>query len=209
MAVHIFERDENGNRVEKVTYEGCVFETRERNFYDDSDFYAVVWDEASQDVIEVEYATTRGWTYDNHADVDATPEVCKKAHDALMPKVFSWLKSDAIQKANKVEVGKEVVVAKGRKAPVGARGFVFYVGPSIKYYQWGSASTKIGISASKQLENRKYPDAVWTYAENVQVLNPEQYSPSDESLMEKANELSEDPSIILRKIRAYTGMVCM
>lgn len=59
MAVHIFERDENGNRVEKVTYEGCVFETRERNFYDDSDFYAVVWDEASQDVIEVEYATTR------------------------------------------------------------------------------------------------------------------------------------------------------
>lgn len=63
----------------QISYEGCVLETRERNLYDDSDFYALVWDETEQRVKSVEYATTRGWTYPNHADVDATPEVRAKA----------------------------------------------------------------------------------------------------------------------------------
>ena len=62
-----------------VSYRGCVLETRERNYYDDSDFYAVVWDEEKGCVREVDYATTRAWTYRNFARVDATDDVRAKA----------------------------------------------------------------------------------------------------------------------------------
>lgn len=55
--------------------QGCVISLRERNGYDDSDFFATYWDEESQSFQEIEYATTRGWSYPNNATVDATPEV--------------------------------------------------------------------------------------------------------------------------------------
>lgn len=63
----------------QISYEGCVLGTGEHNGRDDSDFYAIVWDESEQRVREIQYATTRGWTYPNSAEVDATPEVVAKA----------------------------------------------------------------------------------------------------------------------------------
>lgn len=61
------------------TWAGCVLSKHERNGYDDSDFYALVWDEADQQVVSVEYASTRGWTYHNGAVIDASPEIIAKA----------------------------------------------------------------------------------------------------------------------------------
>lgn len=61
------------------TFKGAVVYLRERNGYDDSDFLALVWDEAQQKAYEVCYASTRGWTYPCHAEVDASPEVKAKA----------------------------------------------------------------------------------------------------------------------------------
>ena len=58
----------------KDIYKGCVLRKWEHNGYDDSDFYADVWDEAEQRVKSIEYATTRFWTYHLGAVVDATPE---------------------------------------------------------------------------------------------------------------------------------------
>src|SRR5215510_5788359 len=46
-----------------TTHEGLVLELREMNGYDDSDFYAVVWNDAKGEPERVEYASTRGWTY--------------------------------------------------------------------------------------------------------------------------------------------------
>lgn len=57
---------------------GCVVEDRERNFRDDSDFYAIYYDEESGTFKEYEYGTTRAWTYPNRAWVDATPEIEEK-----------------------------------------------------------------------------------------------------------------------------------
>lgn len=54
---------------------GLVVETGERNFHDDSDFLAVYWDREARMLKSVTYGTTRGWSYPNHAEVDATPEV--------------------------------------------------------------------------------------------------------------------------------------
>ncbi|MFD7835663.1 hypothetical protein [Streptomyces sp. NPDC059761] len=62
-----------------VKFEGAVLRLRERNGYDDSDWYALVWDEEQQKTREVFYATTRGWTYHNGASIDATHDVIEKA----------------------------------------------------------------------------------------------------------------------------------
>jgi hypothetical protein len=54
---------------------GLVVELRERNYRDDSDFYARVWNPETKSVDIIEYASTRGWSYPNYAtSADATPE---------------------------------------------------------------------------------------------------------------------------------------
>ena len=65
----------------RTTHVGKVLSLGERNGYDDSDFYAVVWDDEKNAPEEITYASTRGWTYPNGASVDATPEVVAK-HEA-------------------------------------------------------------------------------------------------------------------------------
>src|SRR5512135_3357303 len=57
--------------------EGAVVAVREVNGYNDSDFIATYYDEDGG-FKEVEYATTRFWTYPNTAVVDATPETLAK-----------------------------------------------------------------------------------------------------------------------------------
>lgn len=57
----------------------CLWE-REANYYDDSDFFMSVWDEESQSIKEIMFATTRGWSYPCMGSrPDATPEVKAKA----------------------------------------------------------------------------------------------------------------------------------
>jgi hypothetical protein len=82
----------NGKRDEK--YIGAVLATRERNYYDDSDFYAVVWDEEDQCVKQVEYATTR-FGGGGVACVDATPEVIEKAKKFYAPILAKGLIRDS------------------------------------------------------------------------------------------------------------------
>ena len=61
------------------SYAGAVLYTYESNGYDDSDFHAVVWDDEAGKIKDIEYATTRAWTYHNSATVDATEDVMVKA----------------------------------------------------------------------------------------------------------------------------------
>jgi hypothetical protein len=66
--------DQNGFNPEKdclVTFgTGRVLNERERNGYDDSDFYCDYIDDEGM-YRSFQYATTRGWTYANSANVDA------------------------------------------------------------------------------------------------------------------------------------------
>lgn len=57
------------------TYFGCVMELGEHNYYDDSDFYAIVWDEEEQTFKSVEYATTRCYCYHIGANIDASEDL--------------------------------------------------------------------------------------------------------------------------------------
>ena len=85
-----------------VTYPshvGLCIEKRERNFYDDSDFYMVTWNPETGKAENITYASTRGWSYPCYgSDVDATPEVLaayRAACDASMRRVRVQAKWDA------------------------------------------------------------------------------------------------------------------
>lgn len=64
--------------TKKIFVGKCIRE-REYNGYDDSDFYMLVWDDEINAPREIQFASTRGWTYPcMGSSVDATPEVRAK-----------------------------------------------------------------------------------------------------------------------------------
>ncbi len=67
----------NGDIFMKTEYVGCVIKEWGKCGFDDSDYYALVWDTKTMTTKTVEYATTRFWTYPNSRKVDAIDEVLK------------------------------------------------------------------------------------------------------------------------------------
>ena len=65
-------KDKFPDHVMVETYRGRVITEFEKNGYDDSDFIATVWNDNLNKPIDVMYATTRGWTYLNNAEIDAS-----------------------------------------------------------------------------------------------------------------------------------------
>ncbi len=115
-------------------YVGCVLSTYERNSYNDSDWYAICWDERKQAVVEVEYDTTRAGG-GGCAEIDATPEVLRE--------VYRWYKRMGRQhfdtrtnpeQAQKIRKGDTVKVIRGRKVPKGTVGVVFWLGTRYNQY---------------------------------------------------------------------------
>lgn len=151
----------------ETTFEGAVLETRERNGYDDSDFYAIVWD--GEKITTVDYASTRFWTYHNTAEVDAT--------DSVKAAARAWLRKHAArqyelsQRSRAASHGDTVRVTKGRKVPVGTEGKVFWIGEK----RWG---TRVGFKDADG-------EAHWTAADNVEVIHDE------DELAEKAAAYGE------------------
>ena len=115
-------------------YRGHVVRTYERNGYDDSDFYATVGFKDGS-TVEIQYATTRGWTYFHSATVDATEEIVKAVTARKEEKEKQRAKEVAEHKA-KIEAtmpreGKTVKVkSKRSKLPYGTTGKVAWFGVS-------------------------------------------------------------------------------
>ncbi len=148
----------------RYSHEGTVLATGEHNYYDDSDFYAIVWDAAEGRPQEIEYATTRGWTYANSATVDATPEV-RAAYDAYRAELAaSQRAAQAAAEAATPRVGKTVRVVKGRKVPVGTVAEVTWYGAGKNYnrYSREAGPMRVGL----QIDGA----TVWTDASNVEVI---------------------------------------
>jgi hypothetical protein len=72
--------EENENKARIVTYTGRVIAVYEQNGAGDSDFFAIVWSHENKP-LHVNYATTRAYTYDNSASVDASADI-HAAYDA-------------------------------------------------------------------------------------------------------------------------------
>lgn len=112
----------------KTTHEGVVISLREANGYHDSDFFALVWDEENQKTTEVQYASTRGWTYPNWATPDATPDILEKVkvyrqqlHDERKERERIYAEQLALRDAAEVEKlslipvrGAKVVILRGK-----------------------------------------------------------------------------------------------
>jgi hypothetical protein len=112
----------------ETTHVGLVLSLGENNGYDDSDFYAIVWNPELGATERIEYATTRGWTYPNSAWVDATPEV-QAAYEAYRARLAEERRVQLeMEEARTPRVGKSVMVMRGRKIPIGTVGVVFWAG---------------------------------------------------------------------------------
>lgn len=149
-------REPDGYWVE-TQFEGRVLSLREQNYFHDSDWYAVVWDDETEAPRDVLYATTRGATDENSASVDAT--------DAVRAKYEAWRRHQAQLRAEAVAArelrtvrrGKRVRVVGGRKVPLGTVGVVTWIGEGIR------GRERVGLTDERG-------EVWWTDARNVEVV---------------------------------------
>ena len=125
-------------------YVGCVLDTYEHNGYEDSDWYAVCWDEGRQKVVDIEYDTTRAGG-GGYAEIDVTEEVVRNVYryyKGIARKEFDTFWNQRQAK----EVRKEdiVRVVRGRKVKKGTAGKVFWLGKSYNCYS-GRTEDRVGI----------------------------------------------------------------
>lgn len=131
-------RDAEGKAVEySESFAGRVLSLRERNMRDDSDFIALVWDDAKGEPREIEYATTRFPTYDHGASIDADEATlakyatwqAKQAAAAVAMRERELAKVKEI-KASLPEKGRRVKMVNSRKVAKGLTGTVIWFGVS-------------------------------------------------------------------------------
>jgi hypothetical protein len=178
----------------KESYVGRVLETYEENGYNDSDFYAVVWDDETESIIHKQYATTRFYSNGYGAKIDATPEIVAKA---TAERKARFLKS-AIEKdeetAKTVAKGKMVEINRGRKNR-GIIGEVFWVGNPDKFSYYAKEHRSVGIKLDDERDdNGKFKNIVFAYDYNCDVINFESHLTNTKELEEiatnKANSYS-------------------
>lgn len=195
----------------RIEYEGAVLQTFERNGYDDSDFYAIVYDEATDSIKHVCYATTRGWTYANYATVDATPEVLAKAQRAAYEADVRVAQMQDEWNSTTIAKGKQVAVVgtgknedrprrwKGEIIEAGTEGTVFWIGvDSFRSSRWHT-SYRLGVELA---DGRKVfgPDDAFV------VVNPEQYLRTEGEIRERLGS-PERITNFHRSVPGYLNMV--
>lgn len=140
----------------EARYAGCVLSWHEHNGYNDSDWHAVVWDEASQKVIEVEYMTTRaGCT--GVAEIDITTENLRKVYNFYRTSTKEIYEESDIYRAKKPGIGKECKVIRGRKVPVGTIGKVAWMNPEYNPYSRLTVEMCGIVCDSLQYKNQRVP----------------------------------------------------
>lgn len=147
-----------------VTYVGRVLATRERNGYDDSDFYATVWDDETNAPKSIMYASTAFWTYHNSAKIDATPEIRAK-YDALISALRAEQTRLAEEEAaRRPSKGKVVRSLTTRGKNVGVTGTVMWYGlDRYNTSRWNEAY-RVGIKVNGEANLRYLP------ADKVEVI---------------------------------------
>lgn len=186
----VYSKERDGGHAEiietKETYVGRVLETYEENGYNDSDFYAIVWDDETNSLIHKQFATTRFYSNGYGAKIDATPEIIEKA---TAERKTRFLKS-AIEKdeetAKTVAKGKMVEINRGRKNR-GIIGEVFWVGNPEKFSYYAKEHRSVGIKLDDERDdNGKFKNIVFAYDYNCDVINFESHLTDTKELEETA-----------------------
>lgn len=113
------------------SHNGLCIKDYERNGYDDSDFYMIVWNAETNSPDHYCFASTRGWSYPSYgSSPDATPEVMA-AYNAWQERIAQAARERRErEEAARPDKGKTLRVARGRKVAVGTEGLCFWVGQS-------------------------------------------------------------------------------
>ncbi len=172
----------NGTLYMKTEYAGCILEVYEHNGYDDSDFYAIAWDEKEDAIRRIEYASTRGWSYPNSATVDATPEIRNQALAHLRRAAIRESEAQNVRQSKEVKPDRLVRVVKGRKVALGTTGRVCWIG---KMRYGASEQWRVGLMVDGQ--------CVFTARNNCEVVNPNDYLVSADDLQDWASRV--EPNI--------------
>lgn len=165
-----------------ISYEGCVINTFERNSYDDSDYYAVCVNINNGTIDMIRYNTTR-FGGGGYAEADLTENnyraYLRKAYARQLKKALKRNRTTAAQ----VEIGKEIIVIKGRKVPIGTKGVVFWRKKINydKYDRWHKATMRIGI--------KDYNGVIyWLNESNVEVADSERYIKPAQQIIKACKE---------------------
>jgi len=171
----------------KETYTERVLEVYEDNGYNDSDFYAVVWDDEQNCLLHKQYATTRFYSEGYGAKVDATPEIIEKAKAEKTKYFLKFAIESDIENAKSIKIGKRVEVTRGRKNR-GVIGEVFWVGRPEKFSYHSKEYHTIGIKLNDERDdNGKFKNIVFAYDYNCDVINFETYLTEQSELKKRAN----------------------
>ena len=138
----------------KEIYKGCVIRLWERNGYNDSDFYASVWDEETKSIKEYEYDTTR-FAGGGSAVIDATEEILTKA---AKYKAKCLYVNEVKKRNTDISINSYVTVVKGRKVAKGTHGKVIGIYENA-YSRWNPKVRLLLGDESK----------VYTYMDNLKV----------------------------------------
>jgi hypothetical protein len=194
----VYSKERDGGHAEiietKETYVGRVLETYEENGYNDSDFYAIVWDDETNSLIHKQFATTRFYSNGYGATIDATPEIIEKATAERKNRFLkSAIEADE-ETAKTVAKGKMVEINRGRKNR-GIIGEVFWVGNPDKFSYYAKEHRSIGIKLDDERDdNGKFKNIVFAYDYNCDVINFESQLTDTKELEEiatnKANSYS-------------------
>ncbi|AVP41419.1 hypothetical protein SEA_YARA_85 [Streptomyces phage Yara] len=174
----------------EVTYVDCVIATFERNMYDDSDFCAIVFDKEQSKIRTITYATTRGWTYHNHAAIDATEEVIAAAEAILI----ADLTERYISEWSTPSVGKRVRSKTTKGRYVGCEGVLSEIRDSdFSRYQ------KVGVFKVDNFADYRYPATV--NLDRLEVVDPL----DKEACFQRASKLVKAHGIVSVVRRAQFG----
>lgn len=103
----------------QVAHEGLVLGTYDRNLRTDSDMIAAVWNPAAQQMIPVQYGTTRWWTYHNTATPDAPTDVVEAARAWLTFRVVAAARDLAERDVRRGDAVKSITTRGRNKGLVG------------------------------------------------------------------------------------------
>ncbi len=141
-------------------YHGKVIREYERNGYDDSDFYAVVWDEEKQEPRHIQWGTTRAWTYACGCVVDATPEVLEKYNAWCQRRDAAWAAYHKLEAKYIPAKGKIIRSTTTRGKAKGKQGLVTWVGASL----YGGMSARFITDSN---------EAVFVSTDSIEILDEE------------------------------------
>jgi len=194
----VYSKERDGGHAEiietKETYVGRVLETYEENGYNDSDFYAIVWDDETNSLIHKQFATTRFYSNGYGAKIDATPEIVEKATAERKNRFLKSAIENDEEKAKTITKGKMVEINRGRKNR-GIIGEVFWVGNPEKFSYYAKEHRSVGIKLDDERDdNGKFKNIVFAYDYNCDVINFESHLTDTKELEEIATNKAKSHS---------------